>query len=243
MLVGCVPAAFPQTYLGLPLTVRKLRVQDLQHLVVKIEKRTHGWKSSLLIRGSRLTLTNVVLSVLPSFAMSVIPLPSTTLDRMNRPRRSMLWKGKSTCSGGDCQVAWHDVCRSREEGGLGVRDLHCQNVSLLLKFVHKLLRGDDTPWTRWVWRHLQSTLADGQPELAHLQVCLRHVSWPHQGESRGWLDNLLWFDNWHAVGPLFARVPGLLSHCTDPVVTVAAALAHGHLVLPLHSRVTSSAQT
>ncbi|XP_051202523.1 uncharacterized mitochondrial protein AtMg00310-like [Lolium perenne] len=71
---------------------------------------------------------------------------------MNRPRRGMLWKGKATCSGGDCQVAWRDMCRSREEGGLGVRDLHCQNVSLLLKFVHKLLRGDDTPWTRWVRR-------------------------------------------------------------------------------------------
>jgi hypothetical protein len=44
-LIGCSPAAFPQTYLGLPLTARKLRVRDLQHLVVKVEKRAPGWKT------------------------------------------------------------------------------------------------------------------------------------------------------------------------------------------------------
>jgi hypothetical protein len=43
----------------------------------------------------------------------------------------------------------------------------------------------------WPWRHLQSTLADGHPQLARLQACLLHVPWPHQGESRGWLDDLL----------------------------------------------------
>jgi hypothetical protein len=102
-LIGCSPAAFPQTYLGLPLMARKVRVQNLQHLVVKVEKRAPGWKSSHLNLGSRLTLTDAILSALPTFAMSVIPMPVTTID--HRPRRGMLWKGKSSCSGGDCQVA------------------------------------------------------------------------------------------------------------------------------------------
>ena len=37
-------------------------------------------------------------------------------------------------------------------GGLGVVDLELQNTSLLLKNLHVLFNGRDTPWTRWVWR-------------------------------------------------------------------------------------------
>jgi hypothetical protein len=45
-LFGYSVLEFPQTYLSLPLTAAKLRVQDLQHLVVKIQKRAPGWKSA-----------------------------------------------------------------------------------------------------------------------------------------------------------------------------------------------------
>ncbi|KAK1692442.1 hypothetical protein QYE76_009139 [Lolium multiflorum] len=194
-LIGCSPAAFPQTYLGLPLTAHKLRVQDIQHLVVKVEKRAPGWKTSLLNLGSCLTLTDVALSALPTFAMSIILMPVTTIDHMDRPRRGVLWKGKSSCSGGGCQVAWHDVFRSRAEGGLGVRGLHCHNISLLQKFIHKLVHGDDTPWTRWVHR-------------------------------------------WH----LFSCLPTQLTHCTPPALTVADALRHARLNLPLQGWLTVTVQ-
>jgi hypothetical protein len=102
--------------------------------------------------GGRLTLTTAVLSALPSFAMSVLPIPKGTLAKMDRPRRSMFWKAKEKCSGGDCQVAWDYVCRLRSEGGLGVVDLGLQNKCLLLKAVHGLFSGRDSPWTRWIKR-------------------------------------------------------------------------------------------
>jgi hypothetical protein len=98
-IFGCPLAAFPQRYLGLPLTASKLRVCDLDHLVVKLEKRAPGWKGSLLPSGGRLILTDAVLSALPSYGMSVILLHGTTVDRADRPRRGMLWKGRSQCSG------------------------------------------------------------------------------------------------------------------------------------------------
>jgi hypothetical protein len=247
-LIGCSAAAFPQTYLGLPLTARKLRVQDLQHLVVKVEKRALGWKSSLLNLGSRLTLTDAVLSALPTFAMSVIPMPVTTIDHMDRPRRGMLWKGKSACSGGDCQVTWHDVCRSRAEGGLGVRDLRSHNVSLLLKFIHKLVRGDDTPWTRWVRRWYGEGGISSPPlptdtpawrGFKRLFATYRGLTNVRVGDGA---TTSFWFDNWHAAGPLFSCLPALLTHCTAPALTVADALRHARLDLPLQDRLTITAQ-
>jgi hypothetical protein len=43
-IFGFPLASFPQKYLGLPLTAMKLRVCDLDHLVIKLEKRAPGWK-------------------------------------------------------------------------------------------------------------------------------------------------------------------------------------------------------
>jgi hypothetical protein len=77
-IIGYTLASFPQKYLGLPLTATKLRVRDLYHLVVKLEKHTPGWKGSLLHSGGRLVLADVMLSTLPSHAMSVILQHGTT---------------------------------------------------------------------------------------------------------------------------------------------------------------------
>jgi hypothetical protein len=122
-ILGCPVSSFPQTYLGLPLSDHKLPASALDFLSIKISKRIPGWRTSLLPIGGRLTLTNAVLSALPSFAMSVLPIPKGALVKMDRPRRAMFWKAQEKCSGGDCQVAWDYVCRLRSEGGLGIVDL------------------------------------------------------------------------------------------------------------------------
>jgi hypothetical protein len=57
-IFGCPLSEFPQKYLGLPLTATKLRVRDLDQLVVKVERRVPGWKGPLLPSGGRLILTD-----------------------------------------------------------------------------------------------------------------------------------------------------------------------------------------
>ncbi|KAM0904435.1 hypothetical protein ACQ4PT_017998 [Festuca glaucescens] len=98
---------------------------------------------------------------------------------MDMPRHAMFWKAKDKCYGDDCQVAWDYVCRLRSEGGLGITDLGLQNKCLLLKVLHGLFSGRDSPWTRWVkrsylgdhpqaatpaWRRYKSTGFGDSPE-------------------------------------------------------------------------------
>jgi hypothetical protein len=99
-------SSFPQTYLGLPLSDRKLLASALDFLAERILARIPRWRLGTLDPGSRLTLTSVVLSALPSFAMSVLPLPKGTIHKMDRPRRAMFWNESTTCAGGDCLVSW-----------------------------------------------------------------------------------------------------------------------------------------
>jgi hypothetical protein len=83
-----------------------------------------GFSLDFITRGWRLTLTKSVLITLPTYLMSCIKLPQWVIDELDRLRRAFFWKGKSTVNGNDCLVAWDYVCRSFEEGGLGVKNLH-----------------------------------------------------------------------------------------------------------------------
>jgi hypothetical protein len=110
-ILGCPISSFPQTYLGPPLSDRKLPASTLEFLATKIYKQIPRWRLSMIPIGGRLTLATAVLLALTLFAMAVLPLPKGVLAKMDRPRRASVWKAAAACSGGDCQVAWDFVCR------------------------------------------------------------------------------------------------------------------------------------
>jgi hypothetical protein len=49
------------------------------------------------------------------------------------------------------KAAWPSVCRSRDQGGLGVLNIRTQNKALLIKHLHKFFNKDDIPWVSLVW--------------------------------------------------------------------------------------------
>jgi hypothetical protein len=66
-------------------------------------------------------------------------LPQCVIEKIDRLRRSVFWKGNSKANGSDCLVAWDYVCRS------------FKNLQILLtKFVHRILTKPDFPCARWV---------------------------------------------------------------------------------------------
>ena len=50
-------------------------------------------------------------------------------------------------------MAWADVCKTKEQGGLGVKNMEDMNHCLLLKFVHKLHEPGLLPWKQWFLSH------------------------------------------------------------------------------------------
>ncbi|KAM0917962.1 hypothetical protein ACQ4PT_009348 [Festuca glaucescens] len=207
-IFGCPLASFPQKYLGLPLTAMKLHVRDLDHLVVKLEKRAPGWKGSLLPSGGHLVLIDAVLSALPSHAMFVILLHGTTVEHADRPHRTMLWKD-----------------------GLNALVMTTKSPGV-------------TPWTRWVRRWYGDFGIAQAPSALDTPIwrtfkkvfalyCHLTVVAAGSGATVSF-----WLDNWHKAGPLFACLPALFSHCTQPEVTIANALRPADLSLQLQPRLT-----
>ena len=78
---------FPVCYLGVPLTDRRLRVQDWQPVIDKVDARLGGWRSHLLSCGGRLVLVKAVLSAIPTYFMSIFRMPAGVRHRIEGAMR------------------------------------------------------------------------------------------------------------------------------------------------------------
>jgi hypothetical protein len=65
VVLGCYVQGFPQTYLGLPLSCNKLRLEDFEPIITKIDKYLAGWCATLLSLSGCFVLIDAVLSTVP----------------------------------------------------------------------------------------------------------------------------------------------------------------------------------
>jgi hypothetical protein len=147
---GCSKGSFPFTYLGLPLSIARPSVDDFWPLVTKCERRLVS-VSSFLSQAGRLQLTNAVFSALPTFAMCTYILPKTIIKQIDKFRKHCLWRGSDINNRKPPKAAWPMVCIPKEEGGLGALNLSTQNISLMLKHLHKFYNRASVPWVQLVW--------------------------------------------------------------------------------------------
>ncbi|XP_042969128.1 uncharacterized protein LOC122301820 [Carya illinoinensis] len=90
-ILDCKVSSLPLKYLGLPLgaTFKARAIWD--GVVEKIEKRLASWKRVYLSKGGRLTLIKSTLTNLPTYFLSLFPLPVRVGNRIEKLFRAFLW--------------------------------------------------------------------------------------------------------------------------------------------------------
>jgi hypothetical protein len=191
----CVVAPFPCNYLGIPLSLRRLRRAEEQVLVDAVAARIPTWKSGLLTHAGRVLLTKVTLFAVPVHLSIACCLSTWAIEQIDKRRRTFLWVGAETVTGGKCKVSWPAVCRPTNIGGLDVMDLRFFGVALRLRW-EWLARADP----RRCWAALPS-----KPEksVATMAAVSMSVAVGDGTTSR------LWTDDWTPVGRLCAFAPKL----------------------------------
>ncbi|KAL2224663.1 UNVERIFIED_CONTAM: hypothetical protein Sindi_3035500 [Sesamum indicum] len=149
--LGFQEGHLPMRYLGLPLISSRLTISDCQPLISKIDARINGWEGISLSYAGRVQIIKSVLSALSLYWASAFILPKKVISEIEKRLRTFLWKG--TTSSGYAKVAWKDVCRPMDEGGLGFKDISTLNRALMSKKLCDVIQCDRTSiWVQWLYQ-------------------------------------------------------------------------------------------
>jgi hypothetical protein len=143
--LGCGSGVLPLKYLGLPLGASfKLKtmwacLEDL------MSRRLAPWKRAYLSKAGRVTLIKSTLSNMPTYMLSLFPIPAYVAKRIKKIQRDFLWGGMND----DFKfhlVEWDKVCSPIDEGGLGIRNLRRFNQALLGKWLWHFAQEEGAWW-------------------------------------------------------------------------------------------------
>ncbi|XP_058749655.1 uncharacterized protein LOC131622635 [Vicia villosa] len=156
--LGCKRSVIPFTFLGIPVggnhRSRRMWVRSIQN----INNRLSVWKGKSISIGGRVMLINAVLNAIPSFMFSFFKAPSLVIKEIRGLIANFLWGG---CKEKRCihWVDWNTVCKTKENGGLGIRDVGEINKALLLKWKWRILTEDKAIWWRFIrYRYVEPKL-------------------------------------------------------------------------------------
>ena len=91
-LLGCGQSSLPLKYLGLPLGAKFKDLSVWNPILERMERRLAGWKRMYLSKGGKVTLIKSSLSSLPTYFLSLLPLPGKVAKHMEKLQRlSVEW--------------------------------------------------------------------------------------------------------------------------------------------------------
>jgi hypothetical protein len=108
--------SFPFTYLGLPLGLKKPKLEAFLPLIQKIERRLAS-TAIFLSQAGRLQMVNAVFSSLSTYYMCTLKLAKTVIKQIDKLRRHCLWRGTDINAKKPSQVVWKSVCKPKTQGG------------------------------------------------------------------------------------------------------------------------------
>ena len=83
-MLGCRQSSLPLIYLGLLLRAKFKELSIWNPILEKMERKLAGWKRLYLSKRGKVTLIKSTLSSLPTYFLSLLPLPRKVANRMEK---------------------------------------------------------------------------------------------------------------------------------------------------------------
>nr|KYP32205.1 Putative ribonuclease H protein At1g65750 family [Cajanus cajan] len=143
----CKVGQLPFKHLGLPLGANPRKLYTWKPMLDSFRKRLSSWKYKHLSIGGRVTLINSVLNAIPIHFLSFFKAPNLVIKEIVAIQRDFLWRGVKDDSKIPW-VKWETVCKSKVEGGLGIKDVRLFNWALLGKWVWRCMQSPGMLWAK-----------------------------------------------------------------------------------------------
>lgn len=137
----------PGQYLGLPAIWGRNKCNSLSWIEERVKEKLEGWKETLLNQAGKEVLIKAIVQAIPSFAMAIVHFPKTFCNSLHSMVANFWWKGHRKDRGIHWR-SWDKLTMSKEEGGMGFRDLRAQNLAILAKQAWRVLTNPDALWVR-----------------------------------------------------------------------------------------------
>ncbi|GJR19345.1 hypothetical protein Tco_0967872 [Tanacetum coccineum] len=139
---------FPMKYLGVLLISKRLGTSDCKALLDKIKKKVNHWRNKYLSYAGKLLIASV-LEAIQMYWCNMFLLPKTMVKEINIVLKNFLWN-HDDISKGSAKVTWKNICKPKQYGGLGLKDISVWNKALLIKHLWNIANKKDTLWIKWI---------------------------------------------------------------------------------------------
>ncbi|GKV14797.1 hypothetical protein SLEP1_g25615 [Rubroshorea leprosula] len=133
------------TYLGIPISAKKISKGKCQFIIDRVRAKLAGWKSRFLSLAGRVTLTSSVLAAIPNYYMQTMLLPASVHTELDQISRNFIW-GSEDNQKKIHLVGWQSVTQPKDLGGLGLKSSKEANVAAMSKLNWRLYTEKDKLW-------------------------------------------------------------------------------------------------
>eukprot|EP00253_Pinus_taeda_P005642 PITA_05642 len=143
----------PTKYLGTMLDSSSLKIGNWKSIVEKIMKRLDNWSFRTLNLAARVVLLKSTIQAIPIYPLSVMAAPKGICNKLIEIYRKFLWGGpKQQNKWALC--SWDSLTKSKEKGGLGLRDPSILNQVLAAKLRWRWMQGGKDLWKEiWIAKY------------------------------------------------------------------------------------------
>ena len=167
--LNCNQMGTPFKYLGLEVGGNSRKKSFWEPVVNKLKTRLSVWKGRFLSMAGKICVIKSVFTAIPLFYLSVFKASESVYKSIISIQRRFLWgwgKEKIPIS----WVSWENLCKPKEEGGLGLKDIRKFNFAILAKWRWRFMSQE-----RGKWKDVLESKYGAELEGLHLPV--KYQSW------------------------------------------------------------------